>query len=107
MTMKEEKRLQALTNEIDAIVRHSNELNIPISIAFEVDNQLEMVSNNKVSGTEGFTNIKALHESEGSVADFLLALCKKDKQHPLNNVKSQKKEFDFTITNPQVLVSAH
>lgn len=110
MTVKiAEEQIKELTNQISAVVKRSDDLCIPISIAFEFNKNIELFSNNTPSDLEGFSNIKTLHESQGCVPDFLLALCKVDDATPpkLNKIKSNKTLFDFTLTNPQVLISKH
>ena len=107
MAVKENDKFNQLNLQLQEILRVSSELNIPLSIVMEFDNQIEQVGNDQLSGTEAFTNIKTLHEASGSVEDFLLAICAIDKLPELNKVKSPKPAFDFTITNSQVTATTH
>ncbi len=107
-TPDKSNKFNDLNNQIGEILKYSNELNIPLSIAFELNNNVELVSNDQCSGKEQFENIKTLHESKGDVTDFLLSLCKLPEQsEPLNNVKSRNTQADFTITNSQFLPTKH
>ncbi|AXT74175.1 MULTISPECIES: hypothetical protein [Vibrio] len=107
-TLDKNNKFNDLNNQIGEILKYSNELNIPLSIAFELNDNVELVSNDQCSGKEQFENIKTLHESKGDVTDFLLSLCKLPAQSdPLNNVKSHNNQADFTMTNSQVLSTKH
>lgn len=93
MVLENSNPISDLTGLMNEIVERSNALNIPLSIAFEVDQHVELLTNKQPSNTEEFRNIIALHESQGRVSDFLLEICK------VNNVKSDPDEIDYTITS--------
>ncbi|NOI32276.1 hypothetical protein [Vibrio coralliilyticus] len=107
MAVKENDKYNQLNLQLQEVMRVSNDLNLPLSIAIEVDNKIEQFSNEQLCGTEAFTNIKTLHQSLGIVEDFLLAICATDKLSELNKVKSTQPPFDFTITNQQVRTTTH
>ncbi|BBM67896.1 hypothetical protein VA249_45420 (plasmid) [Vibrio alfacsensis] len=108
MTINKDHKINDLKTRISEVVQCSNELNIPISIALELGDNVKHISNHKDSGTEQYANIRTLHELKGDVADFLLAICKVQDEPPLlNNVKSENEQADFTMTNTQVLTTFH
>lgn len=59
-TLDKNNKFNELNNQIGEILKYSNELNIPLSIAFELNDNVELVSNDQCSGKEQFERLCSL-----------------------------------------------
>ncbi|NAX34092.1 hypothetical protein CAG54_00520 [Vibrio sp. V27_P1S3P104] len=109
---QKQNELTKLTNQLNEMIEKSKVLQIPIIISMEVGKQIQVLSSDQTAHSNAFGHIKALHESKGDVADFILSLCKIEnddtpRKEKLNNVKFENLSTEFTLTNPQTLDTKH